>query len=449
MQTTAAQCYWRVLTGMVLALGLAGPSQAKQDDRQIELEVALGTPVMLAGQTQTAYLKVGLLGFELTQDVPRTPANVAIVLDKSGSMQGEKIARARDAANLAISKLGRDDIAAIVSYDNVVRVDMPATRVSDKDEFRRRINAIAANGNTALFAGVSKGAHEVRKFLDPNRVNRVILLSDGLANVGPSSPYELGQLGAALARENISVSTIGLGLGYNEDLMTQLAGMSDGNHAFAENADDLARIFTAEFGDVLSVIAQDVQIRIRCADGVRPLRVLGRESTIDGQDVIVNLHQIYGQQEKFVVLEIEVAAAEANEQRDLAWVDVGYQNTITRQADQLRGSVSVAFSGSATAVKESADDEVMTDTVSQIANEMSKRALELRDEGRVEEAQQQLKESAAYLRSNAAEYRSDKLEQLGAEFEQDADALEDSADWNRTRKALKKKQYSLEKQQRY
>ena len=439
----------RLLTGMMLALGLSGLSQAKQAGPQIGLEVAVGTPVMLAGQTQKAYLKVGLTGFELEHSTPRTPANVAIVLDKSGSMQGEKIARAREAAILAVSKLNSEDIAAIVSYDSVVRVEMPATRVADKDEFRRRINAIEANGNTALFAGVSKGAHEVRKFLDRNRVNRVILLSDGLANVGPSSPSELGRLGAALAREGISVSTVGLGLGYNEDLMTQLAGMSDGNHAFAENAEDLTRIFAAEFGDVLSVIAQDVQIRIRCADGVRPLSIIGRDGVIDGQNVIVDLHQIYGEQEKFVLLEVEVAPASVNEQRELAWVDVGYQNTVTRRADQLRGSVAVTFSGSEDVVEESADAEVMADTVSQIANEMSKRALELRDEGRVEEARRQLKDSAAYLRSNAAQYRSDKLEQLGAEFEQDAEGLDDQADWNRQRKELKKKQYTLEKQQRY
>ena len=438
-----------LLAGAALALSISGLSQAKQAGAQVSLEVAVGTPVMLAGQTQKAYLKIGLTGFELQRGTPRTPANIAIVLDKSGSMQGEKMARAREAAILAVSKLNSEDIAAIVSYDNVVRVDMPATRVSDKDEFRRRINAIEASGNTALFAGVSKGAHEVRKFLDRNRVNRVVLLSDGLANVGPSSPSELGRLGAALAREGISVSTVGLGLGYNEDLMTQLAGMSDGNHAFAENAEDLARIFAAEFGDVLSVIAQDVQIRIRCADGVHPLSIIGRDGVIDGQNVIVDLHQIYGAQEKYVLLEVEVAPADVNAQRELARVDVDYQNTVTRQADQLSGSVSVTFSGSEEIVEESADADVMTDTVSQIANEMSKRAIELRDQGQVEEARQQLKDSAEYLRSNAMQYRSDKLEQLGAEFEQDAAKLDDEADWNRQRKELKKKQYTVETQQRY
>ena len=109
-----------------------------------------------------------------------------------------------------------------------------------------------------MFSGVSKGASEVRKFLDSNRVSRVILLSDGLANLGPSTPSELGQLGHSLSKEGISVTTIGLGLGYNEDLMTQLAGMSDGNHAFVQNYSDLTKIFAAEFNTALTVVANQL-----------------------------------------------------------------------------------------------------------------------------------------------------------------------------------------------
>ena len=113
-------------------------------------------------------------------------------------------------------------------------------------------------------------------------MNRVILLSDGQANVGPKSATELGELGMSLGKEGISVTTIGLGAGYNEDLMANLAGYSDGNHAFVENAEDLVRIFNYEFGDVLSVVAQDLVIRIQLMDGVRPMRLLGRDGEILG-----------------------------------------------------------------------------------------------------------------------------------------------------------------------
>ena len=87
----------------------------------------------------------------------------------------------------------------------------------------------------------------------------------------PDSPAALGDLGASLGKSGISVTTIGLGLGYNEDLMVRLAEKSDGNHAFVENSRDLSRIFEYEFGDILSVVAQDVKIKINCLPGVKPV----------------------------------------------------------------------------------------------------------------------------------------------------------------------------------
>ena len=113
--------------------------------------------------------------------------------------------------------------------------------------------------------------------------------SDGHANVGPSSPGELGDLGASMKKENISVSTLGLGLGYNEDLMVQLAGKSGGNHQFIENASELADIFRREFDDVLSVVAQTIDVTVEIPEGIRPVRVLGNSADINGQSVVTRL----------------------------------------------------------------------------------------------------------------------------------------------------------------
>src|SRR5690606_15512664 len=131
-----------------------------------------------------------------------------------------------------------------------------------------KIRAITPRGMTALYGGVNQGAAEIRKHLDGTFVHRVLLLSDGIANVGPSAPADLERLGQALARENIAVTTIGVGLDYNEDLMTRLARASDGNTYFVEASQDLPRILAAELGDVLNVFARQVVIRIQFSDGV-------------------------------------------------------------------------------------------------------------------------------------------------------------------------------------
>lgn len=434
-----------------LGLAVASGVQAKS----IDFEARLGTPVVQAGRAQTTFLKVALTGFELQAQGDRPLANVAIVIDKSGSMGGDRIERAKEAAIMAVNTLQSNDIVSVVAFDNTVEVVTPATKVSDKERIARAIRGIYVNGGTGLFAGVSKGAAEVRKFLDKNRVNRVILLSDGQANIGPSSPAELGQLGAALARQGMSVTTIGLGRDYNEDLMTQLASYSDGNHMFVDNSRDLASIFQREFGDVGSVVAQEVEVTIRLKPGIRPIRILGREGEIADGVVRLRMSQLYSQQEKYVVLEVAVPARKAGQTMDLADVDVSYLNMQSKSTERMNRSVNVSFSDSEQAVASATDKKTMISAVQQVANEKSKNALRLRDEGKIEEAKKVLEENSNYLSQNAASLGSagapaPALQEMEASTKEQASKMEskDSAEWKASRKSIKADQYKLEKQQK-
>jgi Ca-activated chloride channel family protein len=438
---------------LLVSLGLAASFGASA--KTIDFDARLATPVVQAGRAQTAFLKVALTGFELQGQGERPPVNVAIVIDKSGSMSGERIARAKEAAAMAVNTLLSNDIVSIVAFDNTVEVVTPATKVSDKARITQAIQNIRANGSTGLFAGVSKGAFEVRKFLDKNRVNRVILLSDGQANVGPSSPAELGQLGAMLARQGISVTTIGLGADYNEDLMTQLAAFSDGNHAFVENSRDLVRIFEREFGDVGSVVAQEVEVTIRLKLGIRPVRILGREGEITDGVVRLRMNQLYSQQEKYVVLEVEVPARKAGQSMELADVDVSYLNMLSKSTERMNRVVNVSFSDSEQAVARATDKNAMVSAVQQVANETSKNAVRLRDAGKISEAKKLLEDNTTYLKEQSVNLGSPAapapaLQQMESNARAQAAKIEsqDSAEWNLSRKALKADQYKLEKQQK-
>lgn len=420
--------------------------------KTVELRAELSSPVIEAGRKQTTFLKVALTGFKLDDSNDRTPANIAIVLDKSGSMSGEKLRSAKEAARMAVNLLNENDIISIISYDSTVNVLVPATKVSDKRAINRAIDKMRSRGKTALFAGVSKGAAEIRKFLDKDRVNRVILLSDGQANIGPSSASELGDLGASLSKDGITVTTIGLGTGYNEDLMANLAGYSDGNHAFVKDAEDLAKIFKYEFGDVLSVVAQDVEIIIRCKNGIKPIRILGRDGTILGQTVRTNMSQLYSEQEKFVLIEVEVPAGRAKQEVSLADVSVNYQNMQSRQQDKLAENMKLAYSASKAEVKRSLNAPVVSAATKQIVNQDSKKALRLRDEGKLEEAQSVLKASANYSRAQGAllgGVAEEELNLFGADVDKDAEILGQKKEWNKNRKELKAKQFRSDKQQSY
>ncbi len=435
------------LYGAALVAALVCGSAPAALASKVKMDVGMASTQMEANKKQLGYIRVGLTGFDLGGG-SRTPVNVAIVIDRSGSMQGEKIAKAREAAVLAVDRLNADDIVSVVAYNDTVSVLVPATKASDKDAIRSGIERLSAGGSTALFAGVSKGAEEVRKFISNNRVNRVILISDGLANVGPSSTGALADLGASLAKERISVTTIGLGLDYNEDLMTQLARKSDGNSGFAQSSADLVRLMQAEFGDVLAVVAQEFVVRIDCADGIRPVRVLGRDAEISGGTVRVQINQLNAGQEKYVLLEVELPATSAGRVLDVASVTVTYANMSTRATDKLAGATSVRFTALLADVERSINRDVMIAVVTQTAVERNKLAVELRDKGRIEEARAALFDNGAYLHDNGIRFNSAELKSYSGRNVIDARNLDD-ANWARQRKDMRYNQRSTEQQQSY
>ena len=347
--------------------------------------------VLQSGKPESAVVKVAMKGGKASGEKERPSVNLAIVLDRSGSMSGDKIIKAREAAIEAVGKLDERDIVSIVIFDHEIETIVSAQSAENRPDIISKIRRVEARGNTAIFGGVSQGANEIRKNLDKGMINRIILLSDGLANVGPSSPHELGRLGVSLMKEGVSVSTVGLGLGYNEDLMTSLAGKSDGNSYFVENSEDLPRIFSAELGEVLSVVAKKVRLAVSFKNGAHPVELIGRDGRIDGDTVYVDLNQIYSNQEKFLLIRTEFSVGEDGESRDFARAEVTYElpDDGSRQVAIAKGNV--RFSSDSLIVEESVDKDVMTDSLLNITAVESERAVRLIDEGKHEEARQVIK----------------------------------------------------------
>lgn len=432
---------------MLASITLLFP-QIKGHADQVKLEVATAySKVVKTTKRQNVWVRVGLTGFELEKERKRAPVNVAIVLDRSGSMQGQKIQRAKEAAISAIDRLDPDDIVSVITYDTQVNVLVPATKATDKRAIKQKIAQIGVGGNTALFAGVSKGAAEVRKFLAEDRVNRIILLSDGLANVGPSTPGELGRLGGSLMKEGISVSTFGLGLGYNEDLMTKLAMKSGGNHSFIENAAELADVFNREFDNVMSVAAQDVKLKMTIPEGIRPVRVLGNDADINGQTIVTRMAQIYSKQNRFILVELELPWIHGPKM-DIGTVSVTYRNMKTNGEDTLTGRASVETCKTMTEQEKSVNRSVLEDVVAMVANEQNKLATSYLDKGQIEECIKCLDDNSKFLKDNSIKLNSDKLKLYFEYNSLQRDQIL-SNKLNTGRKAMRAVQLQLENQQTY
>ena len=341
------------------------------------------------------------------------------------------MAAARDGARSALAKLRDSDYVSVVAYDSVVEVVVPARHASDRAAIEAGIAGVDARGGTALFAGVVKCAGEVRKFASKNRVNRIILLSDGQANEGPSSPAQLGALGASLAAEGISVATVGLGADYNEDLMVELALRSDGSHAFVQHAADLARFLDQELGAVAAVVARDVEVKVRGAAGAHPLRVIGRSADVVGQTVTTSLGKINGGRQHVFVVEMDVDPMQAGSKRAVADVEIAFRDLLGNRDVATRQPVEAQFTTAAREVEAKTDPRIMSELGILNAGDVTEQAIQLRDKGDFAAAQQLLKQNAAQLEETATKYKDRRVIDRASKAKQQANELSPKpAEWN-------------------
>ena len=370
-----------------------------QINKQIQVRSELSSPIILEGTPETNYLKVSLSGQNIDSK-KRVPINLAIVIDKSGSMSGQRIEKAREAAILAVNMLNENDTLSIVAYDSEARVIVPATKVDNRLRIIGLINEnIYAEGGTALFAGLSKGIKQVENQLTKDKVNRIILLSDGQANIGPSSVDELSQLAIIAAKKNIAITTLGIGSDYNELLMSSIASYSDGNHVFVNNSADLENVFVHEFNDLMSAIAQDVVITIQLKNGVKPVRLLGRDGVIKGNEITVKMNQLFSNQEKYVLLEVIPDKGKVGQEKTLAQVDLKYDNLLENKTENETQVVRISYTKDKKMVDDAIHQDVVVETELQKVALENEKALELYNQGKRDEAQQLLRENGEALKA--------------------------------------------------
>ncbi len=429
------------LLALAAAVALGAPvavASQKPGGAPISVDAQLDRSLHKKGEQQRIYLRIGVTGHRPPRVTDRPPMNVALVIDRSGSMQGPRIEAARKAAMAAVDRLSPRDIVSVVSYDDRVEVEVPATRATNPSAIKQKIAQLTPRGSTAIWAGMQSGANEVRKFKSREYVNRIILLSDGLANQGPSRPEDFARLGRELGGEGITVSTIGLGLGYNEDLMAQLAQNADGSHAFVQEPADLAGFLNREFDEVAGIVAQDIEIRIHVSPGLKPMRSLGREARIEGDVMIYNVKQVVGGTDSVVLAEIDLPAGNAAGQLEVARVDVRYRDGDGKEKAGEQQIV-VANFGEASASEKALNETVMRDVGTLNSRAARQEAIKLRDAGKVEEAERKFKDNALYLKGlqtalpKSADYAPLQGE-LKANEAAAAPAARNQAEWDKVRK---------------
>ncbi|GHV35232.1 hypothetical protein FACS1894187_07510 [Synergistales bacterium] len=423
----------------------------------VVFEVGADTPVVKAQKGQRVIVRARVRPDENASDKTvrerRVPLAVALVLDKSGSMASDgKMENAKLGAVEALKMLTDRDVAAVVVYDSEASVAVSARAASNQDVFARVISRVSPGGATALYDGVETGAEQIEPFIKDGYVPRVILLSDGIANCGPSTTYELSRLARRLARQGMTITTIGLGLDYNEDLMTALASESGGNAYFARHAEQLSERFAADINDAVTLTARKTRVTLKCGGRARPVRVIGRSASEygdDGDSITVSIDNLY-RAEKYAMFEIEITETESAEVFDAATVRLEYVDAATGELVAREVSLTLSFTKDDREVAKNRDPEIVSQAEVAHNAEVREEVVRFADEGRAAEAVQVLRERAEALKQFApsAGASAPALSADAKEFESMADGLNERGRMSsESRKETLNKAYTQKNQQ--
>lgn len=210
-------------------------------------EFRLLRPALIAGRTQELTLLIRLHPAPAPKrSGGRMPLNLSLVIDRSGSMDGEPLEMAKAALVAALRQLRPEDRVSVVSFDDEVTVEVPSTLALDPEALIAQVRRITSGGSTALYDGWMAGATQVATHLNAQGLNRVILLSDGQANHGLTDAREIARRVAGLSDRGVSTTTLGFGGHYDENLLLGMATAGDGNFEHIEVAHTLPAFFESE-----------------------------------------------------------------------------------------------------------------------------------------------------------------------------------------------------------
>ncbi len=242
----------------------------------------------------------------------RRPTDVVVVLDRSGSMEGDPLTKALAAIRELVGQLGEDDRFALVTYANAADRMIPLETASAAARIRwsQRLLSVGAGGGTNMSAGLDQAHALVTASRAAGRVARVVLLSDGHANQGDASPEGLSRRSARAVSGEYVLSTVGVGEGFDERLMTRLADAGTGNFYYVPHVEVLAGIFADEFESARETLAQALEIRIDTPEGVEVVDAAGYPLEVHGDHALLRPGALFAGQSRSFWVTLRVPATQ-------------------------------------------------------------------------------------------------------------------------------------------
>lgn len=335
----------------------------------------------------------------------RPPLNLGIVIDRSGSMSGDKLIRAKQAAEYVLDQLTERDRVSIVIYDDSIDV-IAVSDFATSTHVRRcksALREVAARGTTALFDGWLRGCNDIADYIKKGIASRVLLLTDGLANVGVTDSPSICEHVRALFERGISTSTFGIGADFDEDLLSDMADAGRGRFYYIEHAGLIPDAFRQEFGDLASVVASNATLTVSLDPAIRATVLGGIPNESDGGRLIIPIGDLYDGETRPYYFQLDVPPS-----AEVATVEVAASLTFEMagadgaagKPEKLAGQAVFKYAPAAEVEADPVDEALMRKVADVHIAEARIEAMNLNRAGRYADAQRVMGERAAKYRAH-------------------------------------------------
>lgn len=366
---------------------------------------SLSQSLIATATPSTVDLIISFKGEEETLNkIPRLPLNLSVVIDRSGSMAGVPLKNAIQAAQRLVEHLTPEDFLSIVIYDDTPETILQHQQVQDKAAIRSLIGKVKAGGCTNLSGGWLMGCDKVKSQQSTERINRVLLLTDGQANVGITDSQVLINTARQQAEQGIVTTTLGFGTYFNEDLLIGMANAAGGNFYFIQSPDDASDVFRIELESLTSVVAQNLTVTLQPEDSVQISGILNNyRSNPIGNKLEVFCGDVYEVENKQLAVELSIAPQTNIGVTNIATVAYKYQavvdGSIQEFSDQIPIAITVADAESASNVQ---PDAAVVEQASKLRiGKVKDEAIALADKGDYTAASQKLRKTIEDLKLKA------------------------------------------------
>ncbi|MEN6521468.1 MAG: VWA domain-containing protein [Armatimonadota bacterium] len=315
---------------------MAGPPE-----KSIRLECTAGNRFALSTRSSREHVLVSLFSSGVIGGA-RMPLNLCLIIDRSGSMEGEPLEYVKRACGYVVDLLEPNDVLSVVAFEERVEVIMPARRVVNKALIKEHINRLEPGNTTNVYDGIAAGASQIASVYSKSYVNRALLFTDGDPTAGIKDFSSIvGMVGEQKSR-GITITALGFGNEYNEELLAGIARKSGGNYYYITRPELIPEVFRKELETLMTVVARNIRLTFNLSKWVQVRQIYGHLPAFGNRTAETTLTDLERGSASSAIVEVELGPRPAGTYR-IGKVEINYDDSSTGRAERLIEDVVMEF----------------------------------------------------------------------------------------------------------